>query len=135
MRPSARLIAIWVFVGIYASAIFTFSSLSDPPVPTFNFSNIDKVYHALEYAALAFLLMCALRTTFPTRSTTQLILWGVALTVLYGCSDEFHQAFTPGREMSVYDALADAVGAGLVGLVWTKMERRWPASVNSAREE
>jgi len=35
---------------------------------------------------------------------------------LYGVTDEFHQAFTPGRSPDVFDVLADLVGGLLGGL-------------------
>lgn len=122
MRMFTSLIASWVPVALYASLIFVLSSLSNPPlVPEWDLPNIDKLYHVLEYAVLAFLLIRALGATFPARPMLQLIIWGVVLTALYGLTDELHQAFTPGRTMSVYDALADAVGASAVGFVWPRM--------------
>jgi len=132
MRPRMRLIAAWVLVGIYASAIFAWSSVSKPPLmPQWDVRHLDKLYHAIEYAVLAFLLMRALRMTCPTHSMTQLILWGVVLTALYGLSDELHQALTPDRTMSVYDLVADAVGASMVGLVWPRIQGRWPVISDS----
>lgn len=136
MPPVPRLIASWILVAIYATGIFVWSSFSKPPlVPQWDIPDLDKLYHTIEYAVLAFLLIRALRITCLTRSEMQLIWWGVALTACYGLSDELHQAFTPGRAMSVYDLVADAVGASVVGLVWPRIQRRWPAIVNLAEEE
>lgn len=39
------------------------------------------------------------------------------LTVCYGISDEIHQAFVPTRQMSLWDLLADALGATAVILM------------------
>jgi len=100
-------------------------------MPQWDVRHLDKLYHAIEYAVLAFLLIRALRMTYPTHPTTQLILWGVALTALYGLSDELHQALTPDRTMSVYDLVADAVGASMVGLVWPRIQGRWPVISDS----
>ncbi len=63
----------------------------------------DKLAHFLAYALLGFLLAWGLgkrRTAF-------------GLAALYGLLDEFHQRFTPGREVSLGDFLADALGAAL----------------------
>jgi VanZ family protein len=35
----------------------------------------------------------------------------VVLAVLLGIGDEFHQSFIPGRDASLQDVMADAVGA------------------------
>jgi VanZ family protein len=48
----------------------------------------------------------------------------VALVVLYGVVDEWHQSFVPGRTPDVYDVLTDATGAIVAMLVVTWIERR-----------
>jgi VanZ family protein len=44
------------------------------------------------------------------------------LTVLYGATDEFHQAFVPGRYATIGDVLADSIGAllGCLGASFIK---------------
>lgn len=61
------------------------------------------------------LLLWALRTT---RLKDSPFIGYVAFlcAVLYGLSDETHQLFVPGREFSLFDLLADAVGAA-VGII------------------
>jgi VanZ family protein len=85
--------------ALYMALIFFLSSLPGGtvgiPAPW------DKVAHALEYGGLGFLLGRGLGRPLPA-------LW---LAVLYGLSDELHQSFVPGREVSAGDLLADAVGA------------------------
>lgn len=41
---------------------------------------------------------------------------------IYGLSDEWHQSFVPGRDCSVYDVAADALGV-LSAVVTFKMVR------------
>jgi VanZ family protein len=51
-------------------------------------------------------------------------LLALALTALYALSDEFHQAFVPGRTPDPVDLLCDGLGA-VVGLwVWAQLQRR-----------
>jgi len=126
MRSSSYAFPAWILVALYAGFIFALSALSHPPVPGWDLPHLDKVYHSVEYAFLAFLLIRALHKTRRTHSGARLIYWGVALTVFYGLTDELHQAFTPGRVMSIYDLMADAVGASVVGLLWPIMLRCWP---------
>lgn len=126
MWTSVQFIISWVLVVGYASLIFAWSSFSKPPlVPEWELPHIDKLYHASEYAVLAWLLIRAFLRTFPTRPLRQLILWGVVLTACYGLTDEFHQAFVQDRTMSLYDALADTLGASIIGFIWLKMQHRW----------
>lgn len=70
--------------------------------------DFDKVLHLVEYGVLAALLLRA--TDKPALS---LLIAG-----LYGVSDEVHQYFVPGRSASVYDAIADVAGAGLICGLW-----------------
>jgi VanZ family protein len=131
MSPQLRTITAWVQVGLYAGGIFLLSSLSSPPlVPAWDLPHLDKLYHTLEYGGLTFLLMRALRLTYPACSSRTVIVWGIILAISYGAMDEIHQAFTPGRMMSVLDFFADAVGASVLASVWPSMQRRWPMRVS-----
>ena len=40
---------------------------------------------------------------------------GVAIVMVYGLSDEFHQSFVPMRDASIYDVFADIIG-GMLGI-------------------
>lgn len=118
-----RRLGLWLPVAGYMAAIFWLSSLSSPPSPP---GVSDKWQHAVAYAGLA---VVALRATAGGRwgGVTRAALaaaWLIA--VLYGVSDEFHQAFTPGRTPDVMDVAADAIGAlagtGAIG-AWSIIRR------------
>ncbi|MFO0944389.1 MAG: VanZ family protein [Planctomycetota bacterium] len=70
----------------------------------------DKIAHAIAYAVLAFLLTRG----FGHRG------WGIAITVLYGLLDEYHQSFVPGRDAGLADWLADSLGAVVGSRLATK---------------
>ncbi len=132
MRHPLRLTSAWILVVLYAGSIFVASSLSHPPlVPTWELPHLDKLCHMIAYGGLTFVLIRALCLTYAAHLSTSIVLWAALLAVVYGASDELHQAFTPGRAMSVYDLLADATGAGIVAGVWLWVQRRWPAWVAS----
>ena len=44
--------------------------------------------------------------------------------LLWGCSDEIHQSFTPGRDVEIGDVLADTAGVALAVLIGEKTLRR-----------
>jgi VanZ family protein len=125
-----RLASAWILVALYAGGIFVASSLSHPPlVSTWELPHLDKLYHMIEYGGLTFVLIRALCLTCATPPSTAVVLWAAFLAVIYGVSDELHQASTPGRMMSVYDLLADVTGAGMVAGLWLWVQHRWPALI------
>ena len=73
----------------------------------------DWLLHGIEYAGLAILLTRAYvaRRGHVTFRTVVMV---VATAVAFGCLDESHQRFVPGREPSVSDILADGAGALLI---------------------
>jgi VanZ family protein len=75
---------------------------------------VRKLAHLTEYAILGLLLWRALRK--PARNKPQPWEWRTAahtvlLVMLYAATDEFHQAFVPSRQASVWDVLLDTAGA------------------------
>jgi VanZ family protein len=132
MPPRLRVISAWMLVGLYAGGIFVLSSLSHPPlVSAWDLPHLDKLYHAIEYGGLTFVLILALCLTCAARTSTGIVLKAAVLAIAYGALDELHQAFTPHRTMSVYDLVANATGAGVVALAWLSVRRRWPLLVAS----
>jgi len=80
------------------------------------FYGADKVMHGIEYAILGLLLARSIFSSKPRFSNGFLIILTVALTTLYGISDEIHQAFVPGRNLNSWDVLADGLG-GMFGVL------------------
>ena len=109
------------------AVIFTASSMTSPPVP----GGADKPWHALGYFTLTLAVVRAFAGGLPRRITLRTAVISVCLVVLYGVSDELHQAFVPGRTTAIDDLLADTVGA-LVGasLCWA-----WGIITPTSRDE
>jgi VanZ family protein len=91
----------------WAAVLFALSELRSLPGPLTPLAGInDKVAHLVLYTLLgAALAWGRLRSPNPPRHALLL-----ALGIVYGALDEWHQAFVPGRTPSVLDWVADTVG-------------------------
>lgn len=94
---------------LYMAAIFVQSSFPLPEGPESLPDHVDKVIHLLEYGLLGFLLQRGIAVGLRRPEVG----WWVAGTIgaVYGCTDELHQLFVPGRSASFGDAAADIVGS------------------------
>jgi len=94
------------------------------PVPDL-FSMQDKLIHAAAYALMALLFWNTGRihvTAHSQFTLEKLLLVTVIFCGLYGASDEWHQSFVAGRDASLFDWLADTLGALLLTLTLWKRE-------------
>lgn len=94
-----------------AGAIFYVSSLEKIDLPLESLSFNDLLFH---FAAYFFFGLTLLAAAYPwyghldyPRQTTLLL---IGIGVLYGLSDEIHQAFVPNRTCAVSDLTADSLG-------------------------
>jgi VanZ family protein len=71
----------------------------------------DKLLHLTVYAVLGFLFLVPVTDGRWSKVTGWTVAIAVALSTLYGMTDEYHQNFTPDRTPDVRDLLADALGA------------------------
>ncbi len=104
---------------VMMGAIFWVYSFTFPPQPSSAIP--DKVFHGLEFFGLGFFMMRLVepRPGPAGRGIPRSLLLAFLLAVGYGILDEVHQAFVPGREPSIADLLADALGsvAGVLAYV------------------
>lgn len=116
-----RVLSRWAFgnllyrslpVLLLSGGILLASSLPLEPDSTLTIP--DWVLHALEFAALGFLMIRMLQ---PADKEVKPALFAAAffLSFLFGVLDEIHQGFVPGRDPSAADLASDAVGI-LLGL-------------------
>jgi VanZ family protein len=109
-------------IAAYLAVIFYLSSR--PPGDGADIPHFDKVLHLVEYGILGGLCARAaaiLRLVAPDSQTIALC---AALCSLYGASDEFHQSFTPGRVVDVWDWAVDTLGGGLGAALWLRLRPR-----------
>ena len=111
-RRRVRVARRWVAVALWATVIYMLSDQSRiPTAPGLSTQLTAIAGHLIAYGILGFLLAAALQESGAgPRRAARLAL---VLAVLYGVSDEWHQSFVPGRDPSLGDLLADAIGAAL----------------------
>jgi len=102
-----------------ALTLWLLSSRSTLPMPS-GILGLDKLAHFAAYATLAVtLVLWPKAETWRLRPLrTALII--IAIASVYGGIDELHQSYVPGRDASVFDWLADTLGAGFgaAGSAW-----------------
>lgn len=105
-----RFTLYWLPLFIYCLVIYI---QSDHPsiehIPSFEFS--DKLLHFFAYAVLGVLFYRAYRTLKIKADSRMLILISIVSATLYGLSDEIHQYFVPFRNASIWDVVANTLGA------------------------
>lgn len=105
----------WLPVVAWMGLIFFLSAQPDLPHPKAGVADllISSGGHVFVFGVLAVLWVRGL----GERRHAWLV--ALVLTVLYAFSDEFHQAFVPGRHPDPLDLVCDGLGAALgLGLLW-----------------
>jgi VanZ family protein len=77
---------------------------------------VRKAAHFTEYFILYILLYRAI--SIKKNTDIKAFIWAIVIVFLYACSDEFHQAFVPGRGPAFRDVLVDTCG-GLTAFLIT----------------
>lgn len=113
---SALLAVAWMATIFYLSSQHT-------PELDLGFSGQDKLLHLGAYGLLGTLLLGGMARHADGYRPRQVIA-AIVLAALYGCSDEWHQSFVPGRSMDGLDLVADAVGALLGALALRTLAQR-----------
>lgn len=111
---------LWLPIAIYCVGIFLLSSLTSEEVPSLYTIISDKIAHVMLYGGLGFLVARYLKAARGT-TTGHTVAFAGLLCLLYGMTDEFHQAFVPGRSAQVGDLIADLIGGLLGGLLYAAL--------------
>jgi len=102
----------WLPAILWMSFLFYLSNQAAPLERVA--SDVDPfVAHVAVYSILGFLLHAALAGHNSAAPRWVPLSIAFALAVLYGVSDEIHQAYVPGRVASELDLVADAIGAAI----------------------
>jgi VanZ family protein len=108
---------------LIAALVFAASSRSRVASPE-GIAHVDKFAHFGVYALLGTLIA---RTKPGWRGAWR----GLWVASLFGATDEWHQAFVPGRSPDLGDWVADTTGAALAvalyaGVGWYRRLLEWP---------
>lgn len=84
---------------------------SQPPLPLLGkVNNLDKVAHFSAFGCLN-LLICVLYLKISAKEKVPLFSAPLLITTLFGITEEIYQTYIPMRSSSIYDLLADVLGA------------------------
>lgn len=116
-----RFVPMTVVMGtIYLLSAQPGDSLSLPQLP-----GLDKLAHMALYGILALTILFAFTKSRKKLDAKRVVLVTVGCCLAYAITDEFHQAFVPGRSPSLLDLLADFLGAVMVCIFYLfRRERR-----------
>lgn len=104
-------------MALVMGILFFLSHQSGDTLVLPSFFGADKIAHMTAYGVLALTVLWSFGKKGMERKGRTIILT-VLFCLLYGVSDEYHQSFIPYRSVSVFDILADAVGAFCLCLIW-----------------
>jgi len=95
---------------------------------------LRKGAHVIEYGTLAFLVYGSFADQNLFRWRLRRACWCVLIAAAYSLTDEFHQAFVPGRHASLADCGIDTAGAALaVAIVY--QGREWLQGVGARNQK
>lgn len=108
MKNSKTIVRVPLFLFsmamLYLVLIFVGSSLSTVPIPQ-SIPYQDKLEHFAEYFVLGIILFLNYKLGRRVNKVVSAI-----VLLFWPALDEFHQAFVPMRDASVFDAMADYAG-------------------------
>jgi len=114
----------WRFALLYMALIFVISSF-ELEVPGIEHVPLrDKGIHFVEYGVLGWLCAAASSRAWPSAAIWRTAMFAVFVSVLWGLSDEIHQALVPGRSPELGDVVADLFGSIVGASGWHFFSRR-----------
>lgn len=95
---------------LWMALIWILSSIPSDKLPSLKIISIDKLAHIGIYLAWGLIINMGLIKR-KARSHEVMIIY--CLMLLNAALDEYHQRYIPGRSVSVYDLIANALGISL----------------------
>ena len=120
---------------VWALLIFILSSIPASKLPKISIVGFDKIVHGSLFFILGVLVHRALEPRVQTdRFDWRRVIISVGVVIIYGASDELHQAWVPGRRVDILDLTADSVGGILsaIFVYFDEIRRRRKLSSSSS---
>ncbi len=119
---------LWFPLFAWMCTLWVLSAQSSlgPAGGFFGLPHGDKIAHATAYAILTVLFFRLFNARCLPLTRRAPVFLALFATLLYGLTDEVHQAYVAGRDASIWDLLADGMGACVAGLflvLWTDRPR------------
>ena len=116
-------LVLWAPVALLLAFQFWLSSRTTLPELPFDLPHLDKLVHAGYFLLMGLLAFRAGRFGERwSRGKTGVFLLLAA--ILWGCLDEIHQSFVPGRSVELADVVADTTGVALTVIVGEPLLRK-----------
>ena len=125
MRGSVSILVRWVVLIAFAGLVMYGSLRPIAPGLMPEVPHIDKVLHFVAYAVMTMLAFRALWADDARPVSLVALAIGVGLVTAYGAGMEIFQGFTPDREFSWLDMIANGAGAALAAAVWEPLTERF----------
>ena len=111
-------------VILYALTIISISSLSHLKTPQIRFLAFDKIAHFFEYAIFAYLAVRSFSHISQKIKNNSAFLLTALFIVIFAIFDEYFVQTLSRRTSSMYDLLADVIGAFLLlAILWLKEKK------------
>jgi VanZ family protein len=124
-KASSRFLKFHLPLYAWMGIIFCLSSIPQAELPEVEMWGFEPIAHTVEYLILGFLLLRALRhSRLSGLNMMKLAIFSLAIGIIYALTDELHQYFVPGREMSAADFLYDTLGLFIGVIVYNFYEKR-----------
>ena len=108
------MVPMFIVMGI----IFFLSNQPGDSLSLPDFVGADKVAHFCVYATLGLSILFAHAGETRCGRPLSVCFTVLAVVILYGISDEFHQSFIPNRSVSFLDLVADTSGGLFVAVIF-----------------
>lgn len=119
---------------LYSGLIFYLSSQQKLEVPDLHFELQDKLFHFLAFTVYGiFVSLSAINWPLRWLERVNWAVWAAAVGIVYGLLDEIHQYYVPGRQMDLWDWVADSLGviSGILIFKYFSRHKRVAALLNS----